>query len=455
MAAVNILEEVTPKLLAQGLMALRYNAIMPQLVNRDYQGMAAQKGATIVIPLPPFIPIQDVEPSANNPSTGSVQPTSVQVPLDQWKEVPFFLTDRDLLSVQDGTIPMLASEAISSLADEIDQYIFRQMRAGFGNTSRSAFATAQADGDIRGLSQIIGTAGQALFSDDHATPDLRGTKSAIALNRALSEQKAPKMDRCAVVSPEVEAAALGLRAFQDISWMGSGVGILEGNVDRKFGLAWLMDQNAPTFTPTTFDGAVTVRPVPAANVQEVTTWIEKRGGHLENINEHVGQSGQHFVALGSDDVDDFSTAKFEKGAVITFAGDTDPRGGGPTRYSIEDSGTFGAGANLAVRVVIVRLGAPLRKSLPATTTVTKVTGTGAAGKWNFAFHKSAFVFASRPLEQVPTDGLGTRISSMTDPVSGISLRLEVTRENKRTRFSYDCLYGGRVVRPELGVAAIG
>ena len=44
---------------------------------------------------------------------------------------------------------------------------------------------------------------------------------------------------------------------------------------------------------------------------------------------------------------------------------------------------------------------------------------------------------------------------MTDPVSGISLRLEVTRENKRTRFSYDCLYGGRVVRPELGVAAIG
>ena len=73
----NSLAEVTPKLLAQGLLALRENSIMPRLVNGDYDSMAAQKGATIDVPVPSAIAAQAVSPGNTPPATADVAPTSV------------------------------------------------------------------------------------------------------------------------------------------------------------------------------------------------------------------------------------------------------------------------------------------------------------------------------------------------------------------------------------------
>lgn len=372
----NTLTEVIPQLLAQGLMALREVVVMPALVNRGYEPMAAEKGSTIDIPIPSAIAVQNVTPANTPPSTADVAPTKVSLSLDQWKEAPFYLTDKDIMEAMNGTIPMQASEAIKAIANEVNSYIL---------------------GKYTGVYGYVGTAG--------TTPFASGTSDATNARRELNKQLAPLPDRRFVIDPDAEANALDLRAFQDMSFTGNAAGIIEGRINRKLGFDWFMDQQVPTHTAGTATGYLT-----------------------NSASIDVGDTSVP-IDTGSNDA--------VVGDIFTVAGDDQT-------YVV--TGITGSGPMTAIDFLPgakVAWGNSVAITFKASHTV------------NLAFHRDAFAFASRPLLDIDADGLGSIIQSAVDPVSGLTLRLEVTREHKRVRFSYDMLYGAQLVRRELACRVAG
>jgi len=374
----NTLTEVIPKLLAQGLLALRENCVMPRLVNTDFSVEASKRGATINVPIPSAVAVTDVTAANTAPNPGNSIPTSAPIVLNSWKEAAFFLDDKDIMESMDGFIPMQASEAIKAIANTID-------------------------GNLLGLFlDIYGFAGSP-----GTTPFGTATTEATQARKVLNKQLAPLDERRFVIDPDAEANALDLRAFQDMSFSGSAQGIVDGKINRKLGFDWFMDQLAPTFLTGARNAAYTVNGVNALGSKAVVV--------------QVGAGDMH------------------KGDQFTIAGDsqvyvvTTLHGGGAGTIAIEPG---------------------LKVATSGGEAITFKGALSTTYQQNLAFHRDCFAFASRPLQDLLLDDK-TMIQSAVDPVSGLTLRLEVTREFKRTRFSYDILYGFNTIRRELGCRVWG
>jgi len=380
----NILTAVTPKLLAQGLLALRQVAIMPQLVNQGYSQLAGERGSSIDVPIPSAITAQAVAPGNTPPSTADVQPTSVSIALNNWYEAPFYLTDQDMMTAMEGTIPMQASEAIKSLAVQVNSDIFSLYK------------------NIYGFSGTPGT-----------TPFASNTTDVTTTRKILNTQLAPISDRRFMLDPSAEANALSLAAFQAyLNTDDTGV-IKDGNLGRKLGFDFYMSQLVPTHTAGSITTGLTAK---ASTVQAV--------GTTAIVCTTAASTGACALVIGD---------------IITFAGDTQT-------YVVTAAATQASAAT----DVTVNISPGKKVALAGGEAVTLK----ASHTVNLAFHRDAFAFATRPLTQA-AEGLGNIIQSAVDPVSGLSLRLEISREHKRTRFSYDILYGMQCIRKELAARLAG
>lgn len=372
----NTLTAVTPKLLAQGLLALREQSIMARLVNRSYDTLAAEKGATVDVPIPSAIAVQNVSPAATPPATADVAPTSVPITLSSWKEAPFYLTDKDVMEAMNGTIPMQASEAIKALANQVDSDVLATYVGVYG---------------------YAGVAGTTPFGTD--------LSEYIAGRVVMANQVAPMDDRRVVLDPTAEGNALLLRAFQDASFGGGDGVIIRGQIGTKVGADWFMDQNVPTHTAGTGTGIL--------------------------VNNVAGYPvGTTSIAI------DTGTGTLVVGDIVSFAGHSQTY---TVTAAVPDvsSGTM---------VISPGLQAAVANNEAVTKRATHVV--------NLLFHRDAIALATRPLMDVG-GGLGNLIQSAVDPVSGLALRLEISREHKRTRFSYDILYGTSLIRPELASRIAG
>lgn len=389
----NSLASVAPKLLAQGLLALRQMAIMPQLVNRSYEATAGQKGTSIDVPIPSAITAAAVTAAATPPATADVTPTAVNIPLNQWYEAAFELTDKDMLESMNGTIPMQASEAIKAMANNVDSYIL---------------------GLYKGVYGYAGTAGTTPFASD---------VSAFGTARVnLNKQLAPTRDRRVVLDPLAEGNAVALPLFIQANTSGSTQQILEGTIGHKIGADWYMDQNVPVQTAGTPGGT----PVTAA--------AQTAGQTTAGTTPQNGVTAIGFLVLTGLLT---STGTYNAGDVITLAGDSQT-------YAVLANATANSGGSVTLSI------SPALKISSAAAAVTLK----ASHTVNLLFHRDAFAFATRPLAGA-AEGLGNIITSAVDPVSGLTLRLEISREHKRTRYSYDMLYGGALIRAELASRIAG
>ncbi len=261
------LDNITPKLLAQGLLALRQNAVMTRLVNRSYDNMAAQKGAVINVPLPSAIAARDVVPSAAIVTNTDSDVAVAQVTLDFWKASDFFLTDKEAAEVDAGFMPMQASEAIKSLANAVDAYILSKHVGFYGAT---------------------GTPG--------TTPFNASLTAAGAARKLLNKQLAPMDNRAGVLDPDAENLLLLNANILQVDQSGSDAAIINGSIGRKLGFDWFMDQNVTTYTPGT--AWVTGYTVATAAVAAGATTIAIQDKGADNATGAI-KAGDIFTIDGS------------------------------------------------------------------------------------------------------------------------------------------------------------
>lgn len=230
----------------------------------------------------------------------------------------------------------------------------------------------------------------------------------LSADQLLNDALAPADNRYMAISSRAKANALGLRQFTDAAFRGDTAGIIRGEIGEKLGAWWFMDQNLSRHTAGTGAGAA------------------------YQVNNGAG------YAIGT------KTVATKGGALGTvIAGDK-------IKFANHDS-TYVVGSSVGGGTVTSITFEP---GLTAAVVDSEGITIYASHRQNLCFHRDALALASRPFSGADPLGLGV-FRSVVDPVSGLALRLEVTRQHKRTRWSYDILCGVGAPLPQWGVVVAG
>jgi len=296
------------------------------------------------------------------------------------------------------------------LTDKQQDEIVGGVQSGQTNEAVKALAediNAYIMGQYVNVYGYVGTAGTTPFASD--------VTAATNARKILNLQRAPLSDRRMVLDVNAEANALALPQLTTFQNVGSAQAVIEGTIGRKLGFDWAMDQQIPTQATTALSaGAATVNGAQAVGV-----------GSTDG-----GRTGTLSVAKAT------NASNLIPGDIFTIAGSA-------------QTYTVLAAVTLAVGNTTVSIAPALQKA----TVGGEVITLNAAHVVNLAFHRDAFAFVSRPLQKSSANTL--EMISIPDPVSGVTLRLEVTRQNKQTFFDFDVLYGAACVRPELACRIAG
>lgn len=337
--ASNTFSGILPTIIAQSLPALRENAVISRLCNRDYANAPAEQGDVVNVTLPSSFSASDVSPQAA-PSDGSGStPVKVAITLNRWRKVSMAMTDKEVGQITAGIAPAQMTEMVRTLANDVNSYAY---------------------GLYKRIFNIAGTAGTNPFNS--------GSTAAIRDARALLEKNlAPRSDRRVILTPDAEAQALG--ASDIVRWDGRGTGaaIDSGIISKTYGMDWYSDQLLPTHTSTALTaGAATINGAQAINA-----------GSTDG-----GRTGTISIAKAT------NSAPLVQGDIIEF-----------TVGGVVQQHTVITGVTLAVGNTTVTVAPALRVATAGGETVTLRATHGV----NFVFHRDALWMASRPLSTLGGD----------------------------------------------------
>lgn len=207
----NVLNLYDPLFYAQeALIALEKALGMAARVHRGYDKAPQDKGSTIKINKPSVFTAQNAPSVAQD-----LKPGDVEIKLDQWKEVKFKLTDKELTFTGEKIIDDHIRPAAYALADDIDQKLVALYKDVPWSVSMSA---------------------------PMSVANITGVRKILRQNKVnLSDGQTHVM-----LSPTLEDEALQNAAFTQ--WQGSGPtgeqSQLSGNIGTRYGLEFFANQNA-------------------------------------------------------------------------------------------------------------------------------------------------------------------------------------------------------------------
>jgi len=273
----------------------------------------------------------------------------------------------------------------------------------------------QASEAIKGLANTIEDFLWSKYTSSYGYAGVAGTTPfATDLSEYLAARKVGNVQlmdmepRFMVIDPDAEEKALGVRAFQDASFGGGDGVIIRGQIGNKLGALWLMSQRVPLHTA----GTATA-------------------GYL--INNGAGYA----IGIKTVTVDGGALGTLILGDIISFAGHAQT-------YTVVSS--VGAGTVTSIT---------FEPGLVAAVVDDEALTKRASHRLNSLIHRDALAFAMAPLMDTVEVPGATLQSVAIDEVSGLSLRLEVSRQHRQVQWAYDGLYGGSVVRANAWVRLAG
>lgn len=394
----NNLLAIGGKIVAVGLMALRSQAAMLRAVSIDYQDEAKKEGDTIDVPIPMDFGAADVVSPGPTPITpAAVTLITKPITLNKWIHKAFSMTDKEEAEVvkRANWMPMQAGAAIESLVTAINADLFALY-----------FKVFRAVG-------VAGTTPFPIGSANFPTPIAEPADAGALLNDA----KAPNSMRRMMLDTKAYAAAQKHPDLSQFERTGDQLVKVEGYVGRKYGYDWFYDQQVPKHTAGT-----------------ITT------GLIAKASTVVAVGAKSLVATTAAST---GAAALKKGDLFAIAGQTNPY------FTLTADATQAAAAS----DVTLAFEPGLDVALAGSEAITR-PAIGNTHRVNLAFHRSAFAFVTRPLAGSAFAG-GNLIIPATDPETGVTLTLEISRQNKQVVWDFSILYGVGDIRNDLAVRLVG